>query len=277
MEITLRFFTFFLLVVSSLSSCKPSEEPPVDTQTADTLALAVNTPPPEHAGPVIGDTNRIDLSYLMGKFDPAIHPDFTMLEDRYATRKEMYLRKDTYQAFKGMHAAAQADGIRLEIWSATRNFDYQKAIWQAKWTGSRRLSNGENAAAAYPDPVDRARKILEYSSMPGTSRHHWGTDIDLNALNNAYFESGVGKAVYEWLQTHAADHGFCQPYTAGRRHGYLEEKWHWTYLPVANICTRRAKKIFRADAIEGFSGAEAAVTLKMVDHYVLGIHPTCLP
>jgi len=51
--------------------------------------------------------------------------------------------------------------------------------------------------------------------MPGTSRHHWGTDVDLFSLDNKFFESGDGKIWYSWMVQNAAKYGFCQPYTAG--------------------------------------------------------------
>jgi zinc D-Ala-D-Ala carboxypeptidase len=57
---------------------------------------------------------------------------------------------------------------------------------------------------------------MQYSSMPGTSRHHWGTDVDLYALDDIYFTYGDGKIVYDWLLANAANYGFCQPYTANR-------------------------------------------------------------
>ncbi len=50
--------------------------------------------------------------------------------------------------------------------------------------------------------------------MPGTSRHHWGTEIDLNALNNKWFENGKGLKVYQLAYKNAAQYGFHQPYTA---------------------------------------------------------------
>ena len=49
--------------------------------------------------------------------------------------------------------------------------------------------------------------------MPSTSRHHWGTDIDLNSLNNSYFSSGKGLKEYDWLTTNANHYGFYQVYT----------------------------------------------------------------
>ena len=84
---------------------------------------------------------------------------------------------------------AKRDSIDLKIISGTRNFYEQKAIWNRKWN----LYNNLN-------PIHRAKKILEYSSMPSTSRHHWGTDIDLNSLNNSYFNTGKGLKTYQWLK-----------------------------------------------------------------------------
>ncbi|MBK7409660.1 MAG: M15 family metallopeptidase [Saprospirales bacterium] len=217
------------------------------------------------------------VDYIMGKFDPAKHPDFTVIPTIYADREGLYLRKDVFEAYKQLHAAAKADGVNLAIISAPRPFNYQKGIWEAKWNGSR-LVEGKDLSRAIPDPRARALKILEYSSMPGTSRHHWGTDFDLNELEDAYFQSGAGKKVYEWLTAHASEYGFCQVYTAkgpDRPEGYNEEKWHWTYVPVAKQLTDFAQANLTDDMISGFQGAEAAKAIGVVGKYVLGINPDC--
>ncbi len=130
----------------------------------------------------------------------------------------------------------------------------------------------------YPDPKTRALKILEYSSMPGTSRHHWGTDIDINDLDNYTFEHGNGKKVYDWLVANAADFGFCQPYSPKdekRPHGYNEEKWHWSYIPVARQLTDMAEARLKDEMISGFKGEETAVKIGVVKKYVLGINEEC--
>ncbi len=49
--------------------------------------------------------------------------------------------------------------------------------------------------------------------MPQASRHHWGTDVDINSVEPEYFESGQGLKEYTWLQENAWKFGFCQPYT----------------------------------------------------------------
>ena len=219
------------------------------------------------------------IEYLTGHFEPANHPDFIAIEPGYASGNGMYLRRDAYEAFKKMHVAAKKEGIKLVIISATRNFEKQKSIWEAKWSGERILSSGENAATAYPDPQQRALKIMEYSAMPGASRHHWGTDIDLNNLSDQWFVKGPGKTIYNWLSKHAGEYGFCQPYSpkgANRPDGYNEEKWHWSYVPIARQLTETARKQLGNDQLKGFSGAETAKQIDVVKKYVLGVHPACL-
>lgn len=223
------------------------------------------------------DTFRYDLAYIMGKFDPAQHPDFTLIDAQYSNTAGRYLHRETYDAFLRMYKAALAEGITLTIVSAARNFEMQKGIWEAKWNGERTIEDGKDASQAYPDPKTRALKILEFSSMPGSSRHHWGTDVDLVNLNNEYFDSGEGKKTYDWLLANAAAYGFCQPYTAGRPQGYHEERWHWSYLPLAQPLTAKARSQLKDAMIEGFAGAETASEIGIVENYVLGINLECLP
>ena len=35
--------------------------------------------------------------------------------------------------------------------------------------------------------------------MPATSRHHWGTDLDINSVDPKYWEEEPGKSEFEWL------------------------------------------------------------------------------
>ncbi|MEY4936102.1 MAG: hypothetical protein RIS64_2461 [Bacteroidota bacterium] len=207
------------------------------------------------------------IDYVMGKFDPAKDKRFVKIELKHADKADMYLRKETYEAFKKMHAAALKEGVSLKIVSATRNFDRQKAIWEEKW---------KNKYAHIKDPQQRALKILEFSSMPGSSRHHWGTDMDLNNLTNEYFATSTGKKMYDWLTKNASTYGFCQPYSAGRTDGYHEEKWHWTYVPLAKSLTQFVKTNLTDAHIKGFLGSETAVSIEIVKHYILGISTLCL-
>ncbi len=265
MTSSVSFMYLFLLL-----GCVNRNANPVST-AIDTVQLQVST---IETNPLL-DTPAFDLDYLMGRFEPAEHPDFVPVKAAHASREGLYLHRETYKAFLSMYEAAKADGVNLKILSATRNFNQQKVIWEDKWTGRRLVDNKVNLAQSMADPVERALKILEYSSMPGTSRHHWGTDIDLNNLNNAYFEKGEGAKVYAWLQEHAPEYGFCQPYTAGRTQGYQEEKWHWSYSPLSQSLTNLAAAQLKNTDFKGFMGAETAAKIGVVEKYVLGIAPAC--
>ncbi len=222
------------------------------------------------------DTSK--LSYVMGKFNPEVDTAFIPISENFADRAGMYLQKEAYDSYLKMYAAAKEAGINLQIRSATRNFDYQKGIWERKWTGETKLSSGEDASKAFQDSVVRAKNILKYSSMPGTSRHHWGTDIDLNNFNNEWFETGEGLKLFQWLEAHAHEYGYCRPYTAkdaDRPNGYNEEKWHWSYTPISNEYTLLAEKHLKDNMIVGFKGSGVAGELEVVKNYVLGINHGC--
>lgn len=215
----------------------------------------------------------IEKNYLLGKFDPATHPQFVTLGDQHTqgSAKGGYLRKEAYEAFVKMNDAAKRDGVELIIISATRNFDSQKRIWENKWEG-RTLVEGKNLTTV-KNKKERARLILLYSSMPSTSRHHWGTDMDLNSLENSFFESGEGIKIYQWLINHAADYGFCQPYTSKieGRTGYEEEKWHWSYLPLSRVFLDEYIKQVTYKDIKGFAGSEVAPSIEVITKYVKGV------
>ena len=206
------------------------------------------------------DTTAIK-NFLLGKFDYKTAFDFKKVDKIHAV-KPIYLNAMVYSAFKEMHAAAKNDGIELKILSGTRNFNEQKAIWERKWN---RLDSLEAS--------ERAQNILKFSAMPGTSRHHWGTDIDLNSLENSYFEEGRGKAEYEWLVKNAKNYGFYQVYTAREsgRTGYEEEKWHWSYLPLASQYLEQYLALIDPCEINGFEGSELAEATNIITTYVNGI------
>ncbi len=251
------------MMLICMCSCQPKQ------QSRESLT----DPPPNR--PELNE-EWITIDYVMGRFDPATHTDFVLIDTSDADRSGLYLRKDAYAAFRQMSDAAAAQGHKMIIRSATRNFDYQKGIWERKWKGETTLEGGMKASDI-SDPVLRAKKILLYSSMPGTSRHHWGTDIDINSFNNDYFKSGQGGALYRWMQENASSYGFCQPYTdkSNGRTGYEEERWHWSFKTISDPLTQYCKLNLKNEMITGFEGSETAVEVNMMDNYVLGIDHQC--
>ncbi|MCK5902805.1 MAG: M15 family metallopeptidase [Cocleimonas sp.] len=205
---------------------------------------------------------------IQGRFNPATHKNFVKIDKKYTPKSGIYLNNEAYDAFIKMRESAKKDNIDLNIVSATRNFNGQKRIWERKWKRDK-LS----------ESVERAKKILRYSSMPSTSRHHWGTDIDINSVASAYFLSKKGQKEYLWLQNNAKDFGFCQPYTAKgeqRKTGYNEEKWHWSYINIAKQYTNHVRENFTNSHIHGFLGSETASDIDIVSNYIFGINKDCL-
>lgn len=212
-----------------------------------------------------------EVLFVIGKYDPARHPDFVNLKDSGipVKDKDMFLQREAAIALKKMYEDLQKEhpGIPFWITSATRTYRHQKTIWEKKW------SSYENIK----EPEKRAEMILQYSSMPGSSRHHWGTDFDINILENSYYLQGEGKLLWEWLSKNSKKYGFCQPYNGNRKNGHLEEKWHWSYYPKAREYQKLWNRYYREGKILpllDFSGA--AYFTVFAEIYVNSINPECL-
>jgi LAS superfamily LD-carboxypeptidase LdcB len=205
----------------------------------------------------------ITKEFLMGKFNYAQHPRFEKVP-KARSNKEIYIQKETLKAFMKMAETAEKEGIHYIILSGTRNYNEQKIIWEKKW---------KKYIAEYKDTQKTAMKILEYSAMPSTSRHHWGTDIDINSLQSSYFSSGQGQKEYEWLKKNANKFGFYQTYsnTEKERTGYSEEKWHWSYMPLAEKYLLLYNQLISNKDISGFMGCEAAEQIDIIKNFVNGI------
>ncbi|MFQ6371028.1 M15 family metallopeptidase [Shewanella sp. YIC-542] len=162
------------------------------------------------------------------------------------------LEAATAQAFSKMQMAARHDGIVLEVASAHRSFQRQLHIWNGKARGERPLLNANAEPIAdirQLPPNELLQTILLWSALPGTSRHHWGTDIDLfdnsqlqraqlQLVNHEYQPGGPCFAMHQWLSAHAQRFGFFRPFQAGLS-GTSAELWHYSYHPVAEQRLKR--------------------------------------
>ena len=84
-------------------------------------------------------------------------------------------------SFLAMRDAAAAAGLDLVAASSFRDFDRQRAIWNAKFRGERAALDrrGRPVDMRALDAAARVETILLWSALPGASRHHWGSDIDV--------------------------------------------------------------------------------------------------
>lgn len=143
--------------------------------------------------------------------------------------------------------AAQTEGIDIQIASSFRSFDRQLAIWNQKVSGERPVlsDSGQPLNLKDMDDLSKVLAILRWSGLPGASRHHWGTDIDvwdcsavpndycLKLVPEEYSQGGPFCALSEWLDEKAASFGFSRPYERDAG-GVAPELWHLSYRAVAD-------------------------------------------
>ena len=205
-------------------------------------------------------------SLLLGKFDPATDTNFIAIPPHMTTHTNIYCQRQTLQAYIAMRDSALKENISLTIVSATRTFDRQRQIWERKWNSTPSLPNDTTAH------IQKIHNIMRYSSMPGTSRHHWGTDLDFISVETDYWTHGEGLRTYQWLCNNAHKFGFFQPYTADpSRTGYAEERWHWSYAPLSKPYLQAYQQKITAKDITGFSGSYLIDSLNIIQTHVLGI------
>ncbi len=206
--------------------------------------------------------------YLLGKINQRQDSDFMNVLPEHTPYK-VHLLRETYEAFIKMYEAAKKEGVELRIISAARTYDDQCNHWNAKW---KKLSSKDELDT----DLKKTLYLLNYCALPGISRHHWGTEIDLNSLQLAYFETKTGKKVYEWLQKNANSFGFYQPYTPrdapNREKGFCEEKWHWSYRPLSGAFLVKYKELITANDITGFAGDNTVKNLNL-DEWINSINP----
>jgi len=189
------------------------------------------------------------------------------------------LTAKTATAFCAMQEAALQDGIDLQLVSAYRSFERQQYIWEDKY--KRYTSEGMT-------PKDAIDRILQYSTIPGTSRHHWGTDIDITD-NNApkqkrvlvpekFHNNGPFAPLRKWMEENANRFGFYLVYTNNSaRTGFSYEPWHYSYLPEAKhyqqqYDSRTAFAYFKSVGIYGSAYIDVDFWEAYFTQFMLGIN-----
>ncbi len=155
------------------------------------------------------------------------------------------MQKNAYSSFIKMQSKATKDKIAIRVVSAYRSFEKQKQIFENKY--SLYITEGLT-------PKQVINKIIEYSTIPGTSRHHWGTDVDIidgnapkpeSVLEEEHFYGdGPYCKLKEWLDKNANSFGFYEVYTNNpNRKGFKYEPWHFSYAPISIPILQAYKKL----------------------------------
>jgi LAS superfamily LD-carboxypeptidase LdcB len=165
---------------------------------------------------------------------------------------ECLLHAQVVTPFLNLRRAALAEGIDLQAMSSFRDFGRQLTIWNGKFSGERPMfdASGSKLDAATLTPRERIDAILLWSALPGASRHHWGTDVDLvdrgssegghqiKLTREEFAPGGPFARLDLWLDAHAPRFGFFRPFR-GVRSGVQPEPWHCSFAPIAEKARQR--------------------------------------
>lgn len=156
------------------------------------------------------------------------------------------VHKEVVNPLKELQKAAAEEGFELAIASGFRSFESQLGIWNGKVTGTRPIfdSEGKQLDISKMNPEDIVFSILRWSALPGLSRHHWGTDLDvfdnrtlpkdykLQLIPEEFEGTGYFAPLHDWLDKNMSRFGFFRPY-AKDLGGVSPERWHMSYAPLS--------------------------------------------
>lgn len=208
---------------------------------------------------------------LLGKAEVPKQADYSLLPE-------------VAKAFDRMANAAQKEGILLSVVSSFRSYKDQRRIWNRKY--KRFVAQGLS-------PDEAIKKIITYSTLPGTSRHHWGTDLDLvdakplvkgDVLLDSLFTQGPYRKLNEWLTANSEKFGFYLVYTKDTlRPGFYYEPWHFSYRKLSLPFLEAYQKFHLLDSIAkdslllGHQHITPMFKSNYLQQHILGINPCLLP
>lgn len=161
-------------------------------------------------------------------------------EPRFAAQQE------AGEAFLAMREDARASGFDLVPFSTFRDFQTQLRIWNYKFIGRKPLYDRDGKVREFSalSPEQIVDCILNWSALPGGSRHQWGTEIDVvdgSVLASGYApqllpeevaSGGVFAELHGWLDENIGRYGFFRPYKRYQG-GMYPEPWHLSYAPLS--------------------------------------------
>ncbi|MDR0516430.1 MAG: M15 family metallopeptidase [Fibromonadaceae bacterium] len=198
------------------------------------------------------------------------------------------LHQATLDAFECFCNAASEHGFKPKIESGHRSFERQLLIWNEKVLGKRKIlnENGHEINRESLSDLDCMKAILLWSALPGTSRHEWGTDIDVidaaavpedyEAQLTVEESFGIFGAFHKWLDMRIEtgnSFGFRRVFLPdiGR---IQPEPWHLSYVPEAS----KAEQSFTARNLgERLSNSDILLLPQILDNleWILEKHVFC--
>lgn len=203
---------------------------------------------------------------------------------RFAARPEV---ADAFLALRADAARAGIDVVPIASW---RPFDAQLRNWSRKFAGEAPLYDCAGAVLDFAalTPPERVRAILGWTGLPGMTRRHWGTDVDVfdraaqppgyrtKLLPDEVAPGGVYARLHAWLDENAARHGFFRPFRTCRG-GMCAAPWHLSHVASAQaaLAALDVDMVARAVRASDLPGRDLVLDMlpALFERYALDVDP----
>lgn len=198
----------------------PSVPPitPTPSPAVSPTASASPTPKPSSTKPAKDTRSGAELDHPYTVNGIVVVSRKYPISKRYKPRNPAKhgLEEEVAAALAELTAAAKADGVTVEVYSAYRSYAEQDKLLKLKIAeyGNEKLAR-------------------RYNAEPGKSEHQTGLAVDL--WDGVTWGLGVRKTkVGKWLWKHAREYGFILRYPPDKEKitGYAYEPWHFRYIGV---------------------------------------------
>ena len=156
--------------------------------------------------------------------------------------------RDAAKALPDLFSDAFDKGFELRIASAYRSFYKQFKIFDDKFKGKRPVLDANENPMDISSLSDEQKvlEIIRFSSIPGFSRHHFGTDFDIYAVNllpegkqleltaREYQKGNYFYKLGQYLSQKLNKFGFKRPFNGKGTSAF--EPWHISFSKKADEC-----------------------------------------
>lgn len=173
-------------------------------------------------------------------------------EQLLAAHQGHKLHKNIISDFILLQNAASKAGFNIAIASSFRDFNRQSLIWNNKFNGKRSVLDKQNQVVDLSSlsDIEKCHAIMLFSALPGASRHHFGTDLDIYDANavpddyklrleaDEYQKGGPFAPLSQWLDENLTQFGFYRPYQQDLG-GVAPEPWHISHIVESTILSKQ--------------------------------------
>jgi LAS superfamily LD-carboxypeptidase LdcB len=145
-----------------------------------------------------------------------------------------------------LQKACASEGFDLAVASGFRGLEHQQAIWNRKAQGLQAVLDNFGKPLDFQslNEQERVLAIMRWSALPGASRHHWGSEIDVynrrakeqvELTPQEVEDTGPMGPFHLFLNEVIDDFEFFRPYEFDLG-GVAPERWHLSYAPLSEPC-----------------------------------------